>query len=73
MSLVKNFLIQLWETKKENRTRKSIEEKPLELDEKMWKEKQKIINIVDGKTFQPGPKTRKKKPRFVMRRETWLK
>ena len=47
MSLVKNLPIQLWETEEENRIRESIDEKPLELDEEMWKENRKIIDIVD--------------------------
>ena len=51
------------ETGEENRTRESIDEKPPELDEEMWKENQKIMGIVDEKTFQPrqgqGKKNRK--------------
>ena len=33
--------------KKENRRRESIDEKPPELDEKMWEENRKIVDIVD--------------------------
>ena len=47
MSLVKNLPTQLWETKKENQRRESIDEKPLELNEEMWEENQKIVGIVD--------------------------
>ena len=43
------------------------------LDEEMWKENLKIIDIIDEKTFQPGLRTRKKKPRFVVRRGTLVK
>ena len=35
MSLVKNLPTQLWETEEEKRTRKSINKKPLELDEEI--------------------------------------
>ena len=55
------------ETGEENRTRESINEKPPELDEEMWEENRKIIDIVDEKTFQPGLRTGKEKPRFVVR------
>ena len=41
------------ETGEENRTRKLIDEKPLELDEKIWEENQKIMNIVNEKIIQP--------------------
>ena len=51
MSLVKNLPTQMMETREENRTRKSIDKKPPRLNKKMWKENQKIINIVDEKTF----------------------
>ena len=47
MSLVKNLPTQLWETEKENRRRESIDEKLPELDEEMWEENQKIVDIVD--------------------------
>ena len=51
------------ETGEENRTRESINEKPPELDEEMWEENRKIIDIVNEKTFQPrqgqGRKNRK--------------
>ena len=36
----------------------------------MWEKNRKIIDIVDKKTFQPRLRTRKEKPRFVVRRET---
>ena len=36
----------------------------------MWEENQKIMNIVNEKTFQPRLRTKKEKPRFIMRRET---
>ena len=39
----------------------------------MWEENQKIINIVDEKTFQSGLKTRKKKPRLVEKEGTCLR
>ena len=39
------------ETGKENRTRESIDEKPPKLNEEMWEENRKIIDIVDEKTF----------------------
>ena len=34
----------------------------------MWEEKRKIIDIVDEKTFQPGLRTGKKKPRLMERK-----
>ena len=46
MSLIKNLLTQLWESEEENRRRESIDEKPPELDEEMWDENRKIIDIV---------------------------
>ena len=70
MSLVKNLPIQLWKTEEENRTRESIDEKPPELDEEMWEENRKIIDIVDEKSFQSRPRVGKEKPKFVIRRET---
>ena len=39
------------ETGEENRTKESIDEKPPELDEKMWEENRKIMDIVNEKTF----------------------
>ena len=68
MSLVKNLPTQLWETGEENRTRESIDEKPLELKEQMWEENRKIIDIVNEKTFQPELRTGKKKPRLMERK-----
>ena len=47
MSLVKNLSTQLWETEEENRRWESIDEKPLGLDEEMWEENRKIIDIVN--------------------------
>ena len=47
MSLVENLPTQLWETEEENRRRESIDEKPPELNEEMWKENQKIVGIVN--------------------------
>ena len=41
--------------------------KTFKLDEEMWEENQKIIVIVDEKTFQSGWKTGKKKPRLMER------
>ena len=67
MSLVKNLLTQLWEIEEENQIRELIDEKPPKLDEEMWEENQKIIDIVNKTTFQPGPMTGKEKPRFVVR------
>ena len=69
MSLVKNLPTQLWEIEEENRRRESIDEKPPELNEEMWEENRKIIDIVDEKTFQPGLRTGKKKPRLMERRD----
>ena len=40
------------ETGKENRRRESINEKLLKLNKEIWKKNQKIIDIVDEKTFQ---------------------
>ena len=67
MLLVKTLLTQLRETGEENRTRESIDKKPPELDIEMCEENRKIIDIVNEKTFQPGLRIRKEKPRFVMR------
>ena len=39
------------ETEEENQTRESIDEKPPELDEKLWEENQKIMDIINKKTF----------------------
>ena len=45
----------------------------------MWEENRKILDIVNEKTFQPGLRIEKEKPRLVdrgeicLRRETWLK
>ena len=47
--------------------------KTSKLDEEMWEENQKIIDIVNEKTFQPRLRTRNKKPRFVVRGGTWVK
>ena len=49
MSLVKNLPTQLWEIEKENRRRESIDEKPPELDEEMWEENRKIVNLLMNK------------------------
>ena len=44
----------------------------------MWEENQKIINIVNEKTFQPGLRTGKEKPKVCDERKdfghggTWL-
>ena len=51
MSLMKNFPTQLWETKEENRTRKLINKKPSEFDKEMREENQKIIDIINEKSF----------------------
>ena len=51
------------ETGEENRTRETIDEKPPELDEEMWEENRKIRDIVDEKTFQPGLRIGKEKPK----------
>ena len=72
MSLVKNLPTQLRETREKNWTEKSIDKKPLELNVKIWEENRKIIDIIDEKTFQPGSRTKKEKPRFVIRGGTWL-
>ena len=52
------------ETGEENRTRESIDEKPPELDEEMWEENRKIMNIVDEKIFQPGQGQERKNRRW---------
>ena len=46
MFLVKNLPTQLWETEEENRRREWINEKPPELDEEIWEENQKIIDLL---------------------------
>ena len=51
----------------------SINEKLLELNEEIWKENQKIIDIVNEKTFHSGLKTGKEKPRFMVRGEILVK
>ena len=51
MSVVKNLPTQLWETEEEIRRRESIDERPPELNEEMWEENRKIVDIVDEKTF----------------------
>ena len=38
-------------TEEENRTRESIDEKPPELDEEMWEENWKIIDIINEKNL----------------------
>ena len=40
------------ETEEKNQIRESIDEKPSEFDEKIWEENQKIIDIVNKKTFK---------------------
>ena len=49
MSLVKNLSTQLWETEEENLRWESIDKKPPELDEEMWKENQKIVDLLMNK------------------------
>ena len=63
MSMVKNLLT-WWETSEEENR---IRNKNLPTNEKDREENQKIIDIIDEKTFQPGLKTRKEKPRLVER------
>ena len=46
MFLVKNLPTQLWETEEENRRRESINEKPPKLDEEIWEENQKIVDLL---------------------------
>ena len=72
MSLVKNLLTQL-KTEEENRTRDQSM-KNLQTDEGDGEENRKIISvdIVDEKTFQPGLRTGKEKPRLVERGGTWF-
>ena len=70
MSLVKNLLTQ-WETKEENRTKDQLM-KNLPTNEGDGDENRKIINIVNEKTFQPGLRTEKQKPRVVERRRMWF-
>ena len=38
----------------------------------MWEENQKIIDIVNEKTFQPGLRIGKEKPRLVEKGGTWF-
>ena len=59
------------ETEEENRT-KVQSMKNLLTNEEMWEENRKIIDIVDGKTFQPELRIGKKKPRLVERGGTWF-
>ena len=59
--LVKNPSTQLWETEEENRTKKSINKKLLELDEEIWEENQKIIDIVDKENLSTRTNGQKKK------------
>ena len=48
------------------KTRQEINQwKTFELDEEMWEENQKIIVIINEKTFQPGLRIGKEKPRVV--------
>ena len=65
MLLVKNLRTQ-WETGGENQTRDQSM-KNLPTNEGDMEETQKIISvdIVNEKTFQPGPRIRKDKPRLV--------
>ena len=71
MLLVKNLLTQ-WETKEENQAKdQSIKNLPTDKGDE--EENQKIIDIVDEKTFQPGLRTRKEKPRLLERRRTCLR
>ena len=60
-------------TKVENRTRDQSM-KNLLTDEGDWGEKPKdqSVDIVDEKTFQPGQRTGKKKPRLMWREGTWF-
>ena len=44
--------------------KRSIDEKSPELNEEMWEENRKIMNIVDKKTFQPGKGQRRKNRRW---------
>ena len=46
MSLVKNLPTQLWEIEEENQRQESMIEKPSELDEEMWEEDQKIVELL---------------------------
>ena len=60
----RDLVLQYYNGRLERKTEKgSIDEKPSELNKKIWEENQKIINIVDEKTFQSGLRTRKKKPK----------
>ena len=58
------------ENRKKNQTKELINEKPLELNEEIWKENQKIKDIVNKKSFQLGLERENKKPSFVVRRGT---
>ena len=46
--------------------------KNLPIDERDGEENQKIIDIVNEKTFQPELRTGKEKPRLVERGGTWF-
>ena len=61
------------ETGEENRTRESIDEKPLELDKEMWEKNRKVIDIVDEKTFQSGLRTRKERLKVYDERRDLVK
>ena len=61
------------ETGEENRTRESIDEKPPELDEEMWEENRKIMDIVDEKTFQPRQRQEKKNQKWYGKRKDLIK
>ena len=47
--------------------------KTSKFDEGMWKKNQKIIDIVIEKTFQPGLRTRKEKPKVCGERRDFCR
>ena len=68
---MKNLLTQ-WKTEEENRTKDQLM-KNLPINEGDGEENQKIIDIVDEKTFQPGLRTGKEKPRLMEGKKTCLR
>ena len=68
MLLVKNFPNQWWENWRGKPDKRSIDEKPPELDVEMKKENQKIIDIINRKIFQSDLRTTKKKPKVCGKR-----
>ena len=73
MSLVKNLPTQLWEDWGGKPDKRSIDEKlPNQWGRQGGKPKDYSVDIVNEKTFQPGLKTGKEKPRLVERKRRGL-